>query len=108
MLGSLTHADINAVYSLFAFYALYTHPQYNSIREVLVILMMVTVVVMLSDMWALALLTKQPITQPSRILGFVWVGLEIGLKVVLIMYLGIWRKHIAEEDDRKSIGVRNN
>ena len=32
MLGSLTHADINAVYALFAFYALVTHLQYNSIR----------------------------------------------------------------------------
>jgi len=32
MLGSLSHADINCVYALFAFYALTTHPQYNSIR----------------------------------------------------------------------------
>ena len=75
MLGSLTYADINCVYSLFAFYAIYTHPQYNSIREVLIVLMIVTLIILLSDIWALALLTKQPIPPTSRIFGFIWVGL---------------------------------
>ena len=56
MLGSLTHADINAVYALFAFYALTTHPQYNSIREVVVILIAVSVVVLLADIWVVGLL----------------------------------------------------
>jgi len=32
MLGSLSHADIDSTYALFAFYALLTHRQYNSIR----------------------------------------------------------------------------
>ena len=32
MLASLSHADIDTTYSLFAFYALLTHRHYNSIR----------------------------------------------------------------------------
>ena len=32
MLGSLSHGDIDVPYSLFSFYVLLTHPQYNSIR----------------------------------------------------------------------------
>ena len=56
MLGSLTHADLNSVYSLFAFYALLTHPQYNSIREVIVILIAVSALVFLADLWAILLL----------------------------------------------------
>ena len=75
MFGSLTYADINCVYSLFAFYAIYTHPQYNSIREVLIILMIVTVIILLSDIWAIALLTRQPIPPTSKVFGFIFVGL---------------------------------
>ena len=101
--GSLTHADVNCVFSLFAFFAIYTHVQYNSIREVLVILVAVSIVVLLSDLWALVILGRQPLGEGSKILGYIFVALEVGLKILLIIYLGIWRQHIAEEDDKKNI-----
>ena len=59
--GSLTHADVNSVYALFAIFAIFTHVQYNSIREVLIILIGVSIVVLLSDMWALVILGRQPL-----------------------------------------------
>ena len=75
MLGSLTHADLNSVYSLFALYALLTHPQYNSIREVLVIVMAVTALVFVSDIWVMALLGSEPMTGGQLVFGYIWVVL---------------------------------
>jgi hypothetical protein len=106
MLGSLTHADPNSVYALFAFYALLTHPQYNSIREVLLILMLVTLLVFLADIWALVLLAIEPIGGTNRVLGYVWTAIEMGLKIALMVFLIMWRKHIQEEDLRKESGPR--
>jgi hypothetical protein len=56
MLGSLSHSDINSSYSLFSYFALISHRQYNSLQEILVILIVVTLLIVGSDIWALALL----------------------------------------------------
>ena len=101
MLGSLTHADINAVYALFAFYALVTHPQYNSIRQIVVILIAVSVVVLLADVWTLALLGSEGISAAMRGLAYVWTVLEMGLKIWLIVLLALWKKHLADEDAKR-------
>lgn len=98
MLGSLSHADIDATYSLFAFFALLTHPQYNSIREVLLILIVITALVILSDFWVMSLLSNEAIGGWNRFFGYVWTVVEIVLKLVLIVFLVMWRSYIEEAD----------
>jgi hypothetical protein len=98
MLGSLSHADLDATYSLFAFFALLTHPQYNSIREVLLILIVITALVILSDFWVMSLLGNEAIGGWNRFFGYVWTVVEIVLKLVLIVFLVMWRSHIEEAD----------
>jgi uncharacterized membrane protein len=102
MLASLSHADLDSTYSLFAFFALLTHPQYNSIREVLLILIAVTVLVILSDFWVIGLLGSEEIGGGNRFFGYLWTVVEILLKIWLIVMLSLWRSHINEEDSKKA------
>lgn len=69
MLGSLSHADLDSAYSLFAFFALITHPQYNSIREVLLILMVVSVLVIISDFWVFAIFRSEQTGGTNKFFG---------------------------------------
>jgi Ca2+/Na+ antiporter len=104
MLGSLSHADIDATYSLFAFYALLTYRQYNSIREVLVVVMGATGLVLVSDFWVMGLMQFEATSGANRFFGYVWTGLEICLKIALLVMLVSWRVHISEEDAKTAQG----
>lgn len=102
MLGSMSHADIDATFSLFAFYALLTHPQYNSIREVLLVLTILSVLMVFSDFWVLYLLYESQIGVANKFFGYTWTCIEIILKLVLIVFLLMWRNHVAETDSRRA------
>lgn len=106
MLGSMSHADIDATFSLFAFYALLTHPQYNSIREVLLVLTILSVLMVFSDFWVLYLLYESQIGVANKFFGYMWTCIEIILKLVLIVFLLMWRNHVAEEDGRRAERLR--
>ena len=83
MLASLSHADIDSVYSLFAFYALLTHRHYNSIREILIILITVTVFILISDFWVLANMQYQRTSSFNKTFGYICTAIEICLKIGL-------------------------
>lgn len=91
MLGSLSHSDINSSYSLFSYFALISHRQYNSLQEILVILIVVTLLIVGSDIWALALLQYEEIGEFNRIFGYVWIVGELALKLVLLGNLIVWK-----------------
>ena len=83
MLASLSHADIDSTYSLFSFYALLTHRHYNSIREVLVILIAITGLVILSDIWVLGIIPHEKTSDGNKVFGCIWTVIEICLKIGL-------------------------
>lgn len=70
MFGSLSHADIDTTFSLFGFYALLTYKQYNSIREVLVILMVTSLLILISDFWVLGLLQHEATGSVNKFFGY--------------------------------------
>jgi hypothetical protein len=96
MLGSLTHADINCAYSLFAYFALHTHRQNNSLKEMLAIIIVATILIAGSDVWSIYLLQFEEIGEAMRALGYVWMILEIALKLVLLVMLIMWKTHKSE------------
>ena len=59
-----------------------------------------TVLVILTDIWSLVLLGKGQLNQTAKVFGYIWIGIEIGLKVVLIILMGMWRQHIFDNDDK--------
>ena len=103
MLASLSHADIDSTYSLFAFYALLTHRQYNSIREVLIILIVITALVIVSDFWVLGLMQFERTSGGNKFFGCVWTVVEIGLKIGLEVMLVSWKKHISDADSKRPV-----
>ena len=101
MLASMSHADIDCTYSLFSLYALLSHPQYNHLREMLVILIVVSVLVILSDVWVLGLMHLEMVGGGNRFFGVVWIVVEIGIKIALIVLMVMWRSYIVEIDQKK-------
>jgi len=95
-MGSLSHADINCSYSLFAYFSLHTHRQNNSLKEILIILMIVTILIAGSDVWSIYLLQFEEIGGAMKVLGYVWIILEIVLKVVFLGMLIMWKVHKSE------------
>jgi hypothetical protein len=58
-------------------------------------------VVLLADIWAIALLSGEPVTASMRGFAYVWTALEMALKIWLIVLLFLWRGHLAEEDRKR-------
>jgi hypothetical protein len=98
MLSSCTRSDINSTYALFSYYALLTHRQNNSLRGVQVILIIVSTLVILADIWAIALLKEEQVSDGNRVFGYIWIILEIGLKAALVIMLSLWLKHTSQAD----------
>jgi hypothetical protein len=96
MLSSNSRSDINSTYSLFSYYALLTHRQYRSIKGIIVILIICTILVIGSDIWAFSLLNFEEIGQGKRITGYIWIIIEIILKIVFIVMLALWISYSAK------------
>lgn len=56
MLSSCSRSDINSTYSLFSYFALLTHRQYNSLKSIILILTIASLLIIGSDIWAFVLL----------------------------------------------------
>lgn len=100
MLSSCSRSDINSTYSLFSYYALLTHRQYNSLKGIIIILVVTSLLILGADIWAISLLSFEEISKANRILGYVWIVIEIGLKISLIVLLLVWKKHNSELEEQ--------
>lgn len=71
-IGSLTRSDYNSTYSLFAYIYLATHKGKTSLGNTLVSLLLITILVIGADVWAI---TIQNVAQEFKTLGFVMIGI---------------------------------
>ena len=55
LVGSLTRSDYNSVYSLLSYAYLATYKGKNSLSETLLNMIIITIVVTLSDIWAIVI-----------------------------------------------------
>ena len=97
MLGSLSHSDINTAFSLFAYYVILSNRQSTALKDMLLLLMVGGAIVLVSDVWVLFLISHQKISGTARVFGYVWVVGEVGVKIGLLVMLGMWRGYKGEE-----------
>lgn len=57
-----------------------------------------TSLVILADIWAITLLKEEQVSNGNRIFGYVWIILEIGVKIALVIMLSLWLKHSSQLD----------
>lgn len=102
MLSSCCRSDINSTYSLFSYFSLLTHRQYNSLKSIIFILIVVSLLIIGSDIWAFCLLQYENIGGGNKILGYIWITIEIALKIVLIVMLSVWAHHNSKVEEDKN------
>ena len=86
--GSLTRSDYNATYALFSYLYLSTHKGKTALGQVLTNLLLMTLLMLGGDIWAVA---EQNMAAESKTMGIVLIGFEIGLKALMLILLGVWK-----------------
>lgn len=64
-------------------------------------LIVTSILIIGSDVWAFYLLQYEMIGSANKIFGYIWITIEIGLKLVFIIMLAVWAKHNSNIDEDK-------
>jgi hypothetical protein len=91
MLGSIERSDINSTYSLFSYMFLASYRYKTSLDQILNILLIVTLFILLSDIWAFYIMTLEPISVIGRLFAYGIIIAEFGLKIFLLIMISCWR-----------------
>jgi hypothetical protein len=91
MLGSIERSDINSTYSLFSYMFLASYRYKTSLDQILNILLIVTLFVLLSDIWAFYIMTLEPISVVGHLFAYGIIIAEFGLKLFLLIMISCWR-----------------